>query len=113
MSEETERRPRRPHSQKRVRKHWIATLLNDAEYTHLLSQCEATGKNPSRLLRDLIAGVHLTAGERYDPPLRRAILSLANNWNQIARRVNGSPTLDRDDVQKMLAEMKELRRCLS
>ena len=113
MSDEMERHPRRPHSPKRVRVHHVQTHLAPDEYTHLMTQCEATGKNPSRLLRDLIAGVHLTAGERYDPPLRRAILSLANNWNQIARRVNGSPTLDRDDVQKMLDEMKELRRCLT
>ena len=74
--------------------------LNDAEFSHLQRQSEATGLGYDPLIRQLIMGLEI----RPHPPdeyaaLLRELSAIGNNINQIAHRANAKKDIHLEEVQ--------------
>lgn len=103
---------KKPRSNKRRRPFRVEVRLTADEHSHLLSQAEAAHKKPTEVVRRLVAGSKLKPLGVYPPEVMRAIVGLGRNWNQLVRKVHATSTLDREDTQAMLKEIKDLWLCL-
>ena len=83
----------------RKREKFIGLWLSDAEYKHLLKQCDLSGLNASALLRHSIMGVNIQP----HPPdtyaaLLRELSAISTNVNQIAYWANATKGISKAEI---------------
>ena len=103
---------KKPRSEKRNRTLQVKVRFSAEEHAHLLEQAQCVNRKPTHLIRALVAGSRLRSVAVYPPEVLRAIVGLGRNWNQLVRKVHATSSLDREDTQAMLKQIKDLWLCL-
>ena len=100
----------------KLRERKITVRLTDAERGHLLEQAELAGLKIEPFVRNVILGVRMQPRPKEEwAELLRQTSGIANNINQIAKRVNATGTLyaqDIEDIKGAMAEIWQLQRSI-
>lgn len=90
----------------KLRERKITVRLTDAERGHLLEQAELAGLNIEPFVRNVILGVQMQPRPKEEwAELLRQTSGIANNINQITKRVNsGEPVTE--ETLRLIADMQ-------
>lgn len=91
----------------KLRERKITVRLTDAERDHLLKQAEMVGLKIEPFVRNVILGVQMQPRPQEEwAELLRQTAGIANNINQIAKRVNsGEPVAE--ETLRLIADMQQ------
>lgn len=90
----------------KLRERKITVRLTDAERDHLLAQAELAGLKIEPFVRNMILGVQMQPRPKEEwAELLRQTSGIANNINQITKRVNsGEPVTE--ETLRLIADMQ-------
>ena len=87
----------------------ISLRLNEQEHEHLKQQAVLSGFPMEVFLRMLISGMNLRSRPLAEyAEIRRQLIAIGNNINQIARAVNASGFVTKEDVAAVTAAQREI-----
>lgn len=87
----------------------ISLRLNEQEHEHLKRQAVLSGFPMEVFLRMLIAGVNLQSRPLAEyAEIRRQLIAIGNNINQIARVVNARGFATREDIAAVTVAQNEI-----
>jgi len=90
----------------KLRERKITVRLTDAEREHLLEQAELAGLKIEPFIRNVILGVQMKPRPKEEwAELLRQTSGIANNINQIARRVNSGEPVNAETL-RLITDMQ-------
>lgn len=99
-------RPRLEEKNLKLRERKITVRLTDAEREHLLEQAELAGLKIEPFIRNVILGVQMKPRPKEEwAELLRQTSGIANNINQIARRVNSGEPVNAETL-RLITDMQ-------
>lgn len=99
-------RPRLEEYHLKLRERKITVRLTDAERDHLLEQAELAGLKIEPFVRNVILGVQMKPRPKEEwAELLRQTSGIANNINQITRRMNSGEPI-REETLQLIADMQ-------
>lgn len=106
-------RPEKVHSEKRVRVRQIHLRLTEDEFARIADQAEIANIRVTNFVRRAALATKLKPVAKYPDDVYRAIRSIGNNLNQLARKANSQERLIREEIQELESLVRGLMRCLS
>ena len=93
----------------RERKRELKVMLNDREMELLEERCRENHESKAQIIRELIVlGFNYYVDYDRLQNVAKELNAIGNNINQIARRVNSTGSIYKDDVEDVRKELDEI-----